>query len=104
MYERFPNLVPFDAAGSRQDTVVLLVGTAREHGLTVRHHLTKGPDGFLVSDTLADLLEEDEAEPGSTEPEPADPDAEPADEGSETTKKTSGNRAAKKSQKKGKNT
>jgi hypothetical protein len=88
---RFPNLVPFDAAGTRQDTVVLLVGTAREHGLVVRHHLSKNRDGFLISDALADLIEED------TEPE-AD-DTEPDD-----TNQTSGNRAAKKSRKKGKTT
>jgi len=98
MYDRFPNRVPFDAAGSRQNTVVLLVGTAREHGLTTRYHITKDGEGFLVSDALADLLEEapeadeSEADAGGDDPEANEPD-----------KKTSGNRAEKKA-KKGRNT
>lgn len=65
---------------SRRDTAILLVGTARDAGLSDRHvHASNG--GFYISEELADLLY-------------ADPDAEEAQE-SKSTKKTSGNRAAK---------
>jgi len=88
------NWVPQDLMGNRQDTAVLLVGTAKEHGLVVRHHVASTVGGYYISDALADLVYDDE---DSTA------DEEPKDEvsGNETksTKKTSGNRAGKNSNK-----
>lgn len=72
--------IPDNYAGNRQDTAVLLVGTAREFGIDV-HEIKTPPTrrGFTISDRLADVLDE------QTRP-----------------KKTSGNRAAKKNSQKGK--
>lgn len=74
----FPNWVADDAVENRQKTATLLVGTAKEYGLTVRHHISSTRGGFFISDDLADAIDSDSDTP---EPEP--------------TKKTSGNRAAK---------
>jgi hypothetical protein len=82
-----PNFVAADAAGTRADTAALLVGTAREFGID-QHDIKRAFNGYYISDRLADVLEAE-----SDEDEVS---------GNETAKKTSGNRAAKKSQKKGK--
>lgn len=72
--------IPDDHAGTRADTAVLLIGTAREFGIDV-HEVRTPPtrQGFTISDRLAAVLDEQ----GSTK------------------KKTSGNRAAKKNSQKG---
>lgn len=86
MNPRHPNFVEANAAGTRKDTASLLVGTAREFGIS-QHDIKSSPRGFYISDALADILEA-EAE---------------ADEVSgNTDTKTSGNRAGKNSKKKGK--
>lgn len=70
--------VPNNHAGSREETAVLLIGTAKEFGVDT-HEVRTTPNrtGFTISDRLADILDEQ-------------------------TKKTSGNRAAKKNSQKGK--
>lgn len=68
-----------DTAGFRKDTAVLLVGTAREYKITQRS-IKSTNSGYWITDELADLV--------FAAPEP-EPEPEP-------TKKTSGNRAAKK--------
>lgn len=65
---------------NREETAVLLVGTAEEYGIP-QSDIRAVFDGFLISERLALLVYNDEDEDG-------EPD-EPA-------KKTSGNRAAKK--------
>ena len=87
MNPNHPNFVAADAAGTRQETAALLVGTAREFGID-QHDIKRVSNGYLITDRLADILEAE-----SDEDEVS---------GNETSKKTSGNRAAKKSQKKGK--
>ncbi len=89
-----PVFVQNDTAGTRQDTAVLLVGTAREFDIS-QQDIQSTQGGFWITEALADVLyaeAEQEAEP---EAEPA-PAAEPS-----TTKNASGNRAAKKTPKKG---
>lgn len=72
-----PNFIPSNYAGSRQNTVILLVGTAREFGID-QHDIVLAGGGFRISDALADVLyDEDE------------------------NTKTSGNRAAKNASQKG---
>lgn len=66
---------------SRTETAVVLVGTASEYGLD-RRSIQATDDGFFITEELARLVYED--------PEPETP----------TTKKTSGNRAAKKNSQK----
>ena len=89
MNPRHPNFVEADAAGSRKDTAALLVGTAREFGID-QHDIKTASRGFYISDALADILEaettEDDAVSGNEQ----------------STNKTSGNRAGKNSNKKGK--
>lgn len=75
-----PNFVAADAAGTRAETAALLVGTAREFGID-QHDIKRASNGYYITDALADVLDAESDEPK---------------------KKTSGNRAAKKSQKKGK--
>jgi hypothetical protein len=71
--------IPDDHAGTRSDTAVLLIGTAKEFGIDV-HEVRTPPTrrGFTISDRLADVLDE------------------------QSKPKTSGNRAAKKNSQKGK--
>lgn len=72
--------IPNDHSGSRQETAVLLIGTAREFGIDTHEVRTaRGRTGFNISDRLADVLDDEQT-------------------------KTSGNRAEKnkKSRKKGK--
>lgn len=88
-----PNFVTADAAGSRAETAALLVGTAREFGID-QHDIKRAGSGYYISDRLADVL-------SAESDDSVEPEAEPEVSGNETTK-TSGNRAAKKSQKKGK--
>lgn len=94
--EQFPNWVPQDAAGTRTDTATLLVGTAREFGLVVRHHVASTVGGYYITDALADLLE---SEADTDDTDDSD-EAEPEVSGNETKakaapKKTSGKTAAK---------
>lgn len=90
MSTRFPNWVPDDTVGTRKETATLLVGTAKENDLVVRHHVSSTRGGFYISDALADLVYDDTAEP-EAEPEPKKK-AEPK---KASTTKTSGNRAEK---------
>lgn len=79
-----PNFVEANAAGTRQDTAALLVGTAREFGID-QHAIKRAGGGYYITDELADILE-------------AETDEVSGNEG----KKSSGNRAGKNSKKKGK--
>lgn len=72
---RLPHFVPAQYAGSRKDTAVLLVGTAREFGIS-QHDIQSAQRGFLISQRLQDVLYDGDATD------------------------TSGNRAAKKNSKK----
>jgi hypothetical protein len=88
-----PQFVPNDTAGTREDTAVLLVGTAKEHGLPQRD-IASTHGGYWITSRLADLVFEEGEEI------PEDDGADASDEGqdtaeSESTKKASGNRAAK---------
>lgn len=53
----FPHFVANDFAGSRQETATLLVGTANEFGLVVRHNIATSRLGFNISDDLAEVLD-----------------------------------------------
>jgi hypothetical protein len=75
-----PNFVAADAAGTRAETAALLVGTAREFDID-QHDIKRASNGYYISDRLADVLDA---------------------ESDEDTHNTSGNRAEKKSRKKGK--
>lgn len=106
---RFKNWVGYDTMGSRQDTAVLLVGTAREHGLTVRHHVSSAQGGYFITDELASLVydgtedtgvEDTEGVSGNGDTEETK-DTEKVEATAKTTKKTSGNRAAKTDSQKG---
>ena len=66
----FPHFVANDFAGSRQETATLLVGTANEFGLVVRHNIATSRLGFNISDGLLSVLGEEgiqAVEPDSTE-------------------------------------
>ena len=84
---------------SRTETAVLLVGTAREYGIDQRG-IAAVRGGFRISQALADVLydeDQQETEPQKQEtatevPEPEETVKPPA---KRTTKKASGNRAAK---------
>ncbi len=97
--------VPEDSAGTRQETAVLLVGTAREFGIHQRD-IKSAHGGFWITDVLADVLYDEAAEPVEPEPEsvPAVSTAQTKAKKSTTTKakasttsttQTSGDRAAK---------
>lgn len=105
-----PNFVPSDAAGSRKETAVLLVGTAREFGVS-QQDIASTHNGFWISDALADVLdaEVEEVQPEEVqpkaEPEPEPKKAQPKPEPKKaqpkkgtTSSKTSGNRAGKNEQ------
>lgn len=92
MNPRHPNFVPADAAGTRADTAALLVGTAREFGIS-QHAIKRSGTGYYITDELADTLE---AEYEGEEQDETEADAEVS--GNES----SGNKASKKKQKKGK--
>lgn len=51
--------VPSDAAGSRKETAVLLVGTAREYDID-QHSILAAQGGFWITADLARLVFEDE--------------------------------------------
>lgn len=70
-----PVFVPANKAGSRKDTAILLVGTAREFNIS-QHDIVSTSNGYRITQRLADVLQ------------------------AEATKKTSGNRAAKKNSQK----
>lgn len=71
---------------SRQDTAVLLVGTAREYGISQRS-VKAVQGGFNISEELANIVFDDE---DLADDEPADDEPK-----SGKSTKTSGNRAAK---------
>lgn len=73
------NFIASEHAGSRQDTAILLVGTAREFDID-QHDIVLAAGGFKISDALLDVLYA---------------------EGTATPPKTSGNRAAKNASSKG---
>ena len=68
---------------SRSDLAILLIGTAQEFGID-KSSIRSTSTGFFIPQALADVLYDD----GDEEPEPAPKKA-------TSTKKTSGNRAAK---------
>jgi len=68
--------VPANKAGSRKDTAVLLVGTAREFGIS-QDDILSTSTGYLITERLDAVLQKESS-----------------------TKKTSGNRAAKKNSQK----
>lgn len=77
---------------SRRDTAIVLVGTADEFGIDQRSIKT-APGGFYITNELAALVyDEDELEQPEPEPEP---EPKKTARKSTSTKKTSGNRAAK---------
>lgn len=81
----------------RRETAIILIGTAREAGLDDQHHVKSTTGGFYISDELADVLYDEDAEDdeevsgneSETEEEPEAPEAR------KRTKKASGDRAAK---------
>lgn len=77
------------SGASRQDTAVVLVGTAREYGVDQRSILATA-SGFWITQALADLV-------FSEAPDEEESPAEVEDEAPKkrATKKTSGDRAAK---------
>lgn len=81
------NFVPNGA--SRQETAILLVGTAEEFGVS-QQDIRVVQGGFMISDALNDILT---SELEDEDPKPAKKAA--------ATKKTSGSRAAKKNPKEG---
>lgn len=70
---------------SRRETAVLLVGTAQEHGISTRLIKPTGK-GFYIPQSLADVLYDEPEAPPSTTKTPRK---------RASTKKASGNRAAK---------
>lgn len=88
-----PEFIP--NGDNREETAVLLVGTAQEFGLG--DAVFAVPDGFYVTTELADLIYDDEldADPDlDPEPEPEpEPDPDPAPVESDS--KPSGKKAAK---------
>jgi hypothetical protein len=50
-----PHFIPADYAGSRKDTAVLLVGTAREFGID-QHNIRRTGSGYTITDRLLDVL------------------------------------------------
>ena len=71
-----PYFVPADTEGTRQETAILLVGTAREFDIPQRE-IASTMGGFNISQRVFDAVW-------------------PTDEAEEADTKTSGNRAAKK--------
>lgn len=89
MGSRHTVFIPSDHAGSRKDTAILLVGTAREFGVS-QQDIASARTGFYITQHLADILEQETAEP---EAEESTTTTEPKK--AKSPKKTSGNRAAK---------
>lgn len=82
-----PHFVP--SGEVRKDTAILLVGTAREFGID-QHDIKSVQGGFLISQSLADVLyAEAETEP-KAEPKPKPKASKKA---SSKTNKTSGDQA-----------
>lgn len=79
-----PNFVPDNTAGSRQETAVLLVGTADEFGVPQRD-IASTQGGYWISDTLADVLYDEAEDEAEAEPKKTAK--------TQSRKKTSGNRA-----------
>ena len=79
----------------------MLVGTATEFGLVVRHHIASARDGYYISDELDNLIYEDsdeetlESEERPEKPAPKKAASEKSTSKKTTSKKTSGNRAEK---------
>lgn len=80
--------VPESTMGSRQETAVLLVGTAREFGID-QHAIVSTQGGYWITEELAAIVYDEGDQIEEPEPEPEPPAKKKA------TKKTSGNRAAK---------
>lgn len=93
MNPQHPNFVPADAVGTRSETAALLVGTAREFGIS-QHSIKRAGNGYYITNELADILEAEYAEDEVQE----ETEVETEVSGNES----SGNRASKKKQKKGK--
>lgn len=56
MTNRHPHFIPDSHAGSRKDTAVLLVGTAREFGIDQHSIKAVQGSGFRITQELADVL------------------------------------------------
>lgn len=87
-----PHFVPETEMGSRQDTAVLLVGTAREFGID-QHAIKSTHGGYWITDELAALVY-DEAEE-ETEEIIAEVSGNTKSTAKSSSKNASGNRAAK---------
>lgn len=87
-----PHFVPNDLMGTRHETAVLLVGTAKEFGIDQRD-IASTHGGYWITTALADLVYADDADGDETED--GEPATETEDDKSEDPKKTSGNRAEK---------
>lgn len=66
-----PHFVANDAAGSRRDTATLLVGTAREYGISQRD-IASTHTGYYITDALAKILYADDDEPAEADTHDAD--------------------------------
>lgn len=80
----------------RRETAIILIGTARENDLDDARHVRATTGGFYISDELADILYDEDADEGEevsgNEPETEEPEAPKA---RKRNKKASGDRAAK---------
>lgn len=88
----------------RRDTAIILIGTAREAGLDDQHHVKSTTGGYYISDELADILYDEDAEgdeevSGNESDEDEEQETEEPTEAPKTrskrAKKASGDRAAK---------
>lgn len=87
----------------RRDTATILIGTAREAGLDDTQHVKSTTGGFYISDRLADILYDEDAEgdeevSGNQSDEDEEPETEEEPEAPKArrrNKKASGDRAAK---------
>lgn len=84
---KHPVFVANDTAGTRRDTAVLLVGTAREFKIHQRA-IQSTHNGYWITDELADVLYDEGVTDEVSGNDAVEPEPEP-------NKKTSGNRAAK---------
>ena len=82
-------------AGARHETAVALVKAAQDAGLP-SDHIRAHPNGYYISEALADVVYAEPDEEPEPEPEPVTPPQTPDEAPAATGRKASGNRAAKK--------
>lgn len=92
MARRHTVFVANDTAGTRKDTAILLVGTAREFNIS-QQDIASTYSGFWITEELASLVY-DETDGDEVEEQVVSGNPEPKDKAkAKATKKTSGNRA-----------